>query len=139
MEGLQVINLNTPLEINSNPSKQLWFAVLRQALEDAFTYSGANIAMYERQAARDFVRKRNKDFDIVCENAGFNPEYVWIKVNQYKEKSYVWQNYLRSVRIPYEQAGDEQWADCDKCNNQGEIGDTGIVKENKDEQSKTSK
>ena len=97
MEGLQVINLNTPLEINSNPSKQLWFAVLRQALEDAFTYSGANIAMYERQAARDFVRKRNKDFDMVCENAGFNPEYVWIKVNQYKEKSYVWQNYLRSV------------------------------------------
>ena len=43
------------------------------------------------------------------------------------------------VRVPYEQAGDEQWANCDKCESQGEIGNTGIVKENKDEQSKTSK
>ena len=25
------------------------------------------------------------------------------------------------VRIPYEQAREEQWADCDFCNNQGEI------------------
>ena len=25
------------------------------------------------------------------------------------------------IRIPYEQAYEEQWADCDFCNNQGEI------------------
>ena len=25
------------------------------------------------------------------------------------------------IRIPYEQAREEQWADCDFCNNQGEI------------------
>ena len=25
------------------------------------------------------------------------------------------------VRVPYEQAREEQWADCDFCNNQGEI------------------
>jgi len=25
------------------------------------------------------------------------------------------------VKVPYEQAYDEQWADCDFCNNQGEI------------------
>ena len=25
------------------------------------------------------------------------------------------------VRVPYEQAYEEQWADCDFCNNQGEI------------------
>jgi len=79
------------------PTKELWFAVLRQALEDAFTYSGANIAGYERQAARDFVKERNKDFDIVCENAGFNPDYIWNKVDKFKERSYVWQTYLRSM------------------------------------------
>ena len=25
------------------------------------------------------------------------------------------------VRVPFEQAREEQWADCDFCNNQGEI------------------
>ena len=25
------------------------------------------------------------------------------------------------VRVPYEQAREEQWADCDFCNNQGEV------------------
>ena len=25
------------------------------------------------------------------------------------------------VKVPYEQAREEQWADCDFCNNQGEI------------------
>ena len=25
------------------------------------------------------------------------------------------------IRVPYHQAGEEQWADCDFCNNQGEI------------------
>ena len=25
------------------------------------------------------------------------------------------------VRVPYHEAGDEQWADCDKCENQGEL------------------
>ena len=25
------------------------------------------------------------------------------------------------VRVPYEQAREEQWADCNFCNNQGEI------------------
>ena len=25
------------------------------------------------------------------------------------------------VKIPYEQAYEEQWADCDFCNNQGEV------------------
>ena len=25
------------------------------------------------------------------------------------------------VKVPYEQAYDEQWADCDFCNSQGEI------------------
>ena len=25
------------------------------------------------------------------------------------------------VRVPYEQVREEQWADCDFCNNQGEV------------------
>ena len=25
------------------------------------------------------------------------------------------------IRVPYSEARDEQWADCDTCNNQGEI------------------
>ena len=25
------------------------------------------------------------------------------------------------VRVPFEQAREEQWADCDFCNNQGEV------------------
>ena len=34
------------------------------------------------------------------------------------------------VRVPYEQAYEEQWADCDFCNNQGEIEEE--IKENED-------
>ena len=32
------------------------------------------------------------------------------------------------VRVPYEQAREEQWADCNFCNNQGEIEEE--IKEN---------
>ena len=34
------------------------------------------------------------------------------------------------VRVPYEQAYEEMWADCDFCNNQGEIEEE--IKEDED-------
>lgn len=36
------------------------------------------------------------------------------------------------VRIPYDQVREEQWADCDFCNNQGEIEEE--IKEDDDRQ-----
>ena len=38
------------------------------------------------------------------------------------------------VRIPYDQVREEQWADCDFCNNQGEIEEE--IKEDDDRQRK---
>ena len=40
------------------------------------------------------------------------------------------------VRIPYDQVREEQWADCDFCNNQGEIEEE--VKEDDDGQGNTN-
>ena len=40
------------------------------------------------------------------------------------------------VRIPYDQVREEQWADCDFCNNQGEIEQE--MKEDDDRQRKPS-
>ena len=40
------------------------------------------------------------------------------------------------VRIPYDQVREEQWADCDFCNNQGEIEEE--MKEDDDRQRKPS-
>ena len=40
------------------------------------------------------------------------------------------------VRIPYDQVREEQWADCDFCNNQGEIEEE--IKEDDDRQRKPS-
>ena len=40
------------------------------------------------------------------------------------------------VRIPYDQVREEQWADCDFCNNQGEIEEG--VEENVDRQRKSN-
>ena len=40
------------------------------------------------------------------------------------------------VRIPYDQVKEEQWADCDFCNNQGEIEEE--IKEDDDRQRKPS-
>ena len=40
------------------------------------------------------------------------------------------------VRIPYDQVREEQWDDCDFCNNQGEIEEE--IKEDDDRQRKPS-
>ena len=40
------------------------------------------------------------------------------------------------VRIPYDQVREEQWADCEFCNNQGEIEEE--IKEDDDRQRKPS-
>ena len=40
------------------------------------------------------------------------------------------------VRVPFEQSREEQWADCDFCNNQGEIEEE--VKEDADGQGNTN-
>ena len=40
------------------------------------------------------------------------------------------------VRIPYDQVREEQWANCDFCNNQGEIEEE--IKEDDDRQRKPS-
>lgn len=63
-------------------SRQLWQAVLLRAVDDALNgVPSMNGGSYEQRAretreARAFLTTPNKDFTMVCECAGFDPEAV---------------------------------------------------------------
>ena len=71
-------------EERKDPTQELWKGVLKQALEDAFLPRKLNLCDYEKREARDFVSTRSENFDTVCEMAGLSPDYVWDKLNQFK-------------------------------------------------------
>ncbi|CAJ0861976.1 hypothetical protein AMST5_01446 [freshwater sediment metagenome] len=65
----------TPDEIKQHQDKQLWAAVILQALEDAT----ATISMadaHERRAAREWFKDAGKDFHEVCALAGMDHDAV---------------------------------------------------------------
>ncbi len=54
----------------------LWRAVITQALLDAVTRSQKSDARRTRETARNWLLSETRDFEIVCDNAGFDPGYV---------------------------------------------------------------
>ena len=77
-------NLKVLNEEVKNPDQELWKAVLKQTFEDAFLPRKIHLADYELREARDFVTTRSENFDVVCEMAGLNPNYVWDKLTQFR-------------------------------------------------------
>lgn len=67
---------------NLTPETRLWRCVLAQVLDDAFstTYEVRN--SYEKEHARQFLRRKNHDFAMICQYAGFDPDYVHRKVKK---------------------------------------------------------
>ena len=65
------------------PETKLWQAVLGQVLNDAFGPDRWNIAPKDRAEALEFLKDfKSETFIELCENAGFNPEYIKRKVRQ---------------------------------------------------------
>jgi len=77
-------NMKVLYEERKDPNQELWKAVLKQTFEDAFLPRKIHLADYEKREARNFVTTRSENFDVVCEMAGLSPDYVWDKLNQFK-------------------------------------------------------
>ena len=54
----------------------LWRAVITQALMDAASQSRKLEARRTRDAALNWLLSNDRDFESVCDNAGFDPGYV---------------------------------------------------------------
>jgi len=59
-----------------NPLKELWSAVLTKAVRDAFGASD----WVDARSAIAWLKSYNKDFRLVCEFAGRDPQYVYKKL-----------------------------------------------------------
>ena len=99
MVNLNLADHNTQVlyEEVIDPEQQLWRSVLRQAFEDAFLGAKLHLCDYEKRDARSFVTERSTNFDYVCELAGLSPDYVWDKLQQFKNKKEKYRDVLGLV------------------------------------------
>ena len=86
-------------EVDKNPTEQLWRAVLGQAFQDAFGPERYDTSAKERIEARVFLTDyQDVSFVNVCENAGFNPNFVARTVESTIDKVKMDRNYLFKLR-----------------------------------------
>jgi len=71
------------LEPSKDPETKLWQAVLGQTFADAFGPDRYDISLKEKKEALDFLKNNDsEDFINLCDNAGFDPEYIKRKVRK---------------------------------------------------------
>ena len=68
----------------------LWRAVITQALMDAASRSRKTEAVRHRQDALEWLLGITQDFEIVCENAGMDPDYVRTQARAALTRGFVW-------------------------------------------------
>jgi hypothetical protein len=68
----------------------LWRAVITQALMDAASQSSKSDARRTRQAALDWLLNNTLDFVMVCDHAGFDPDYVRTRAKQALRRNCEW-------------------------------------------------
>ena len=83
--NLKTFNLHETLD----PERNLWRNVLIVALEDAMGlhYSDKNYSYNKASSPRAYFLEPNRDFKMVCTLAGFDHEYVRMKVKKYFENN----------------------------------------------------
>ena len=70
-------------EKEKDPETKLWQAILGQALNDAFGPDRYYTTPKDRVEALDFLKDfESESFIELCENAGYNPEYIKRKVRK---------------------------------------------------------
>lgn len=78
---------------NCNESR-LFIAIISQAVMDALNdLSHINKNKYEKKeilknklSSIKWLTERNRDFDLICDYAGYNPEYLRMKFRRYFKK-----------------------------------------------------
>jgi hypothetical protein len=75
------------------PEQKLWQAVLYQSIHDSVFGNYKNLSTArEKEEAKEWLNINNEGFKEVCENAGFNPYFVYkliIKLMKGKVKTNV--------------------------------------------------
>ncbi len=56
--------------------QSIWRAVITQALMDAASQSRKSEARRSRSDALNWLLSDSRDFEVVCDNAGFDPGYI---------------------------------------------------------------
>jgi hypothetical protein len=60
------------------PEQKLWQAVLYQSIHDSVFGDYKNLSTArEKEEAKEWLNINNEGFKEVCENAGFNPHFVY--------------------------------------------------------------
>ena len=69
--------LQTEIIEPKKPETKLWQAVLGQVFFDAFGPERYDVLPKYKNEAVDFLKNsESEDFTVLCENAGFDPEYI---------------------------------------------------------------
>lgn len=68
----------------------LWRAVITQALMDAASRSRKPEAIRQRHEALEWLLGITRDFEIVCDNAGLDPDYVRTEARAALRRGFVW-------------------------------------------------
>lgn len=68
----------------------LWRAVITQALMDAANASSKSQARRSRADARAWLLGQGTDFELVCDNAGLDPDYVRSRARRALERDCQW-------------------------------------------------
>lgn len=68
----------------------LWRAVITQALMDAASQSHKSEARRSRHDALEWLLNEGTDFEVVCDNAGLDPDYVRSRARQALARGCQW-------------------------------------------------
>lgn len=65
------------------PEQALWRAVILQMITDAISNSQKPDNKRFRRDARHWLTRHSRDFRIVCEHAGYNPDWLQQEINRF--------------------------------------------------------
>ena len=102
-----------------SPEQRLFQAIVLQAFEDALTTHGTKEDSYLKKDAHDWFLDRNKSFEYVCWNSGFDPEIIHEKYKRllkdgkvtFTELQKEWVKY-RNLYIDYRAANNSEDRKC---------------------------
>jgi hypothetical protein len=74
----------------SDHESSMWRAVITQALMDAASHSRKSELRRSRNDALEWLLGTSPDFEIVCDNAGLDPDYVRTRARFALARGFVW-------------------------------------------------
>ena len=74
------------LNPKNSSEQRLFQAIVLQAFEDALTTQGSKQDSYLKKDAHDWFLEKNKSFENVCWNAGFDPDVIHDKYKKLIEE-----------------------------------------------------